>query len=159
MAFELHPRQIAGARVISASGDFHLGGATRNFREAVQYELDQGERQILINLARVRSIDSAGVGELVWAQSAARRAGGSVSMVNVPPRIESILRLMRLLLVIDVWPNETSAIHSLSGTAACRAADAPRGGADLRSPVVRKSGERAVGEPAGAGGRDEPALR
>jgi anti-sigma B factor antagonist len=114
MDFELRSHQAHGARVIAASGKLHLGEATTDFRDAIREELNRGERHFLINLAEVGSIDSAGIGELIWAQSAAARSGGSVKIVSIPTRVESILRLTRLLMIFDIWPDEASAIESLA---------------------------------------------
>jgi anti-anti-sigma factor len=61
--------------------------------------LRRGERQLILDLARVEAIDGAGVGELMAAWTAARAGGGALRITRPPRRVR---RLLQVAGVLDV---------------------------------------------------------
>ncbi len=55
-----------------------------------------GERQILLDLAKLRDIDAAGVGELACAFAAARTAGGALRIARANRYVRCLLDLAGL---------------------------------------------------------------
>ena len=53
-----------------------------NVRHCVRALLRHGERDVVLDLTRVTSIDAAGLGELVRAHNMARAVNGTVHVVN-----------------------------------------------------------------------------
>jgi anti-anti-sigma factor len=51
---------------------------------------------LVLNLANVTAMDAAGIGALVSLQSRSKRTGRSFKLMNVNPRVESLLKLTRL---------------------------------------------------------------
>lgn len=56
-----------------------------------------GARDIEVDLAGVTFLDSGGLSWLVRLRTAAQRRGGCVRLVDVPPRIERMLRISGVL--------------------------------------------------------------
>jgi anti-sigma B factor antagonist len=71
-----------------------------------------GKKKILLNLADVDYIDSAGIGELVSAFTTVRTAGGELKLLSLTNRVKAILQITRLYTVFDVQSEEWTAIHS-----------------------------------------------
>ena len=59
--------------------------------------LRRGERQIVLDLARVRSIDAAGVGQLVRVYNLTRAADGVLRIVHATRWVREILERVALL--------------------------------------------------------------
>ena len=77
-----------------------------DLRAAVRRQLDAGRRHVVIDLAKVPYVDSCGLGTMVQAYVSAHRAGGSVQLANITPRVRQLLTITRLLTVFDVYqPN------------------------------------------------------
>ncbi len=61
-----------------------------------------GERSILLDLARVSSIDAAGVGELVRAYNQVIAAKGILRIVRAPRRVRQVLKRLALLEILSL---------------------------------------------------------
>ena len=69
-----------------------LGTATnRQVRHQIASLLRCGERQILVDLAQVTSIDAAGVGELVRAHNMAHAVGATIHFVNAAAHVRELI--------------------------------------------------------------------
>lgn len=104
-------RQVDGVTVLDLSGKITLGEASGKLRSAVQDALSSSKK-ILLNLADVNYIDSAGLGELVSAFTTVKNAGGELKLLNLTKKVRDLLVITKLLTVFDVKDNEQEAIQS-----------------------------------------------
>jgi anti-sigma B factor antagonist len=72
----------------------------------------QGHRKVLVDLAAVSFVDSAGLGELVQASSTAKNHGGALKLASPTSRLREMLVLTRLTSVLGVYDDEAQAIAS-----------------------------------------------
>lgn len=82
--------------------------------EIVRRLLQQGRRQILLNLQDVSYIDSSGIGELVGAFTSVQGHGGQLRLLNPVAKVINVLRLTRLDHLFPVETDEASAIQSFA---------------------------------------------
>jgi len=66
---------------------------------------------VIVNLARVRSVDLAGINALVESYRAMREAGGEMRLAAVSHRIDDLLVITRLLTVFDTFDTVEEAIE------------------------------------------------
>lgn len=64
---------------------------TGELRHRVHTLLRRGEREIVLDMSRVSTIDAAGVGQLVRAYNVAAAAKGELRIVHVAPRVREPL--------------------------------------------------------------------
>jgi anti-sigma B factor antagonist len=69
-------------------------------RHGVKDLLRRGEREIVLDLARVRSIDGAGVGQLVRVYNLTRAADGVLRIVHATPWVREILERVALFALL-----------------------------------------------------------
>jgi anti-sigma B factor antagonist len=105
-------RQVDGIAVVDVSGRITLGEETQLLRETVQRLLGGGEKEILLNLAEVSFIDSAGLGELVSAFTSVRNRGGDMKLLQLTRRVHDLLQITKLYTVFDISDDEAEAIQS-----------------------------------------------
>lgn len=99
----IEERMVGDVVVLSIRGDIKLGSAGGTpVADRVRSVLQQGHQRLVLDLAHVRYVDSAGLGELVEALSAARNRGGTVKLLHVTKRLNDLLALTRLLTVEDL---------------------------------------------------------
>lgn len=91
-----------------------FGASAVPLSKAVQGLLDEGQDQILLNLQRVRSIDSRGVAEIVSAASATKQKGGCVKLVLLNERVEELMSKAGVLTSFEVFDVEWRAIKSFT---------------------------------------------
>jgi anti-sigma B factor antagonist len=68
--------------------------------------------KILLNLENVTFIDSVGLGELVTCLTSVRHLGGQLKITGATEQVNDVLRITRLSSVLDLQPDETSALRS-----------------------------------------------
>ena len=107
-------RHVEGVTVLDLSGRITLGEASGQLRSAVQEALSAGSKKILLNLADVNYIDSAGLGELVSAFTTVKNAGGDLKLLNLTKKVKDLLVITKLLTVFDVKESEQDAIASFA---------------------------------------------
>jgi len=105
-------RETGGVLIVDFSGRITLGDASAMLRRTIRELNASGHKKILLNLADVDYIDSAGIGELVSAYSSVRTAGGELKLLNLTKRVNDLLQITRLFTVFDVQSEEWTAIHS-----------------------------------------------
>ena len=112
MALEYFDWEVGDVFVLHLQGPITLGQATQTLRELIQGTVSSGRTKILLNMADVHYIDSSGLGELVAACTSAQRNGATIKLMKLAPRVQDVIQLTRLYQVIDVFPDEDSAVRS-----------------------------------------------
>jgi anti-sigma B factor antagonist len=105
-------RDSSGVAVIDFSGRITLGEGSKLLREMIKEQTARGQKKILLNLADVDYIDSAGIGELVSGYTTVQNANGEMKLLNLTKRVRDLLQITRLYTVFDVQDEEWTAIHS-----------------------------------------------
>jgi anti-sigma B factor antagonist len=114
-------REAGDANVVDISGRITLGEGNVMLREIVQGLVEKGKTKIVLNLAGVDHIDSAGIGELVRSHTVVRRAGGQLKIANVGKKVQEMLKMTSLNAVFDIHQDEDSAIKSFGQAAGAKA--------------------------------------
>ena len=73
---------------------------------------------LLLDFGPVRSIDSAGVGALVAMLKSVRKVNGRMALVGIKPSVLSVLEIIRLTTVFEIFPDEKAALAALVPAAA-----------------------------------------
>jgi anti-sigma B factor antagonist len=83
-----------------------------DFASSVTSLITAGERRLLIDLSSVTYVDSATIGCLMDLHREAAEAGGMLKLAGVQKRVETMLTMTGAHDVLDVHPDEPSAIRS-----------------------------------------------
>jgi len=103
---------------VDVRGRVVIGEGNIVLRETIQKLVEGGNRRVLLVMEEVDHIDSSGIGELVRAHTLIRRASGRLKIVHPSAKVEDMLHMTMLHKVLEVHPDEESAIKSFSATAA-----------------------------------------
>jgi anti-sigma B factor antagonist len=107
-------RHVEGVTVLDLGGKITLGEGSVALRDAVREAVAAGSKKILMNLADVNYIDSAGLGELVAAYTSVKNAGGELKLLSLSKKVKDLLVITKLLTVFDVKDNEKDALASFA---------------------------------------------
>ena len=88
------------------------GLVSRRGRGAIRRMLEEGKKQILLNLAGVGYIDSSGIGELVSSYTAINKEGGQLKLLSLTQKLQDLLTITKLLTVFDSYDNEADALSN-----------------------------------------------
>jgi anti-sigma B factor antagonist len=105
-------RVVSGVDVLDIEGRIVLGEESNAFREKVKSLLAAGKKKIVLNLAQVSYIDSAGLGTLVATFHSARSQGATLKLTNLGTKFKEVLQVTKLMTVFDTYDTEAAAIAS-----------------------------------------------
>jgi anti-sigma B factor antagonist len=105
-------RNVDGVDVLDIEGRIVLGEESNAFREKVKGLLAAGKKKIVLNLAQVGYIDSAGLGTLVATFHSARSQGATLKLTNLGTKFKEVLQVTKLMTVFDTYDNEAAAVKS-----------------------------------------------
>lgn len=112
MVLQATAREVDDIAVVDLSGRITLGEGSAALRKAIRELIAHGYRKIVLNLADVDYIDSAGIGELVSAHTTVQNMEGELKLLQLTRRVHDLLQITRLVTVFDVQADEGSAIRS-----------------------------------------------
>jgi anti-sigma B factor antagonist len=105
-------RDVKGITVIDIEGRIALGDSSAKLHQALKGLVEDGKKQVLINLAKVTGIDSSGLGTLVAGYTTIERAGGQLKLENLSDRALELMTITKLFTVFEIFDNENTAIES-----------------------------------------------
>ncbi|HUO36103.1 MAG TPA: STAS domain-containing protein [Candidatus Acidoferrum sp.] len=114
MALRMTDRQIDGVDVVEIEGRIVLGEESNTFREKVKSLLASGNKKVVLNMAQVSYIDSAGLGTLVATFHSAKTQGATLKLANLGTKFKEVLQVTKLMTVFDTYDSEAAAIQSFN---------------------------------------------
>jgi len=114
---QIEQRAVGDVVVLDLKGRVTLGEGDEILKDKVNSLLNQGQKKIVLNLAEVPYIDSAGLGEIVRTYTTVSRQGGSLKLLNLTKRITDLLSITKLLTVFETFESENDAVRSFSQSA------------------------------------------
>ena len=114
---EIEERKVGDVVVLDLRGKVTLGEGDELLKDKVNSIVNQGHKKIVLNLAGVPYIDSAGLGEIVRTYTTVSRQGGSQKLLNLTKRITDLLSITKLLTVFETYDSENEAVRSFSASA------------------------------------------
>lgn len=100
------------AVVLALSGSIQGGPDAEMFHKSIRQLVEEGRRNVLLDLREVTWINSTGLGILIGGHSTLKREGGTMKIVNLTERIGSLFAATKLNLVFDVYSDEVEALRS-----------------------------------------------
>jgi anti-sigma B factor antagonist len=105
-------RQVGDVTILDLHGKILIGEGDDALRDAVTRLVDGGKNKIILNLADVPYVDSAGLGEIVRCYTTVSRKGGKLKLLNLTKKIQDLLAITKLLTVFETYEAEGEAVNS-----------------------------------------------
>ena len=109
---QIDERIVDGITILDLKGKMTLGEGDELLKDKINSLVMQNRRRILLNLADVPYIDSAGLGEVVRTYTTVSRQGGQLKLVNLTKRITDLLSITKLLTVFETFESEADALKT-----------------------------------------------
>jgi anti-sigma B factor antagonist len=107
-------RQIHGdAYAVELAGEIDVYTSPK-VKDALSELIDRGVYNLVINLEKVRYIDSTGLGVLIGGLKRVREHGGSVNLVCTNPQIKKIFDITGLVKIFGIFDSEDAATKALA---------------------------------------------
>ena len=100
--------------VIEFKGNVMGGPDAVSLNETLHKLIDEDKKNIVIDLGKVKFMNSSGLGMLIGALTTMRKAGGSLVIANATDKIESLLIVTKLITVFKHFKSLDEAVASFS---------------------------------------------
>ncbi|MGD0227636.1 MAG: STAS domain-containing protein [Terriglobia bacterium] len=112
MALNVIEKEVNGVTVLQLIGRVTLGEESSQLRTKLKDLLSQGRTRLVLDLAEVTYIDSAGLGTLVAGFTSAQNQGANLKLANLTKRFNEQLHITKLVTVFDVFDDVEDAVKS-----------------------------------------------
>ena len=105
-------RSSGSVSIVDLPGRVTHGAGDIEMRETIQSLLEEGKRNILVNLEKVTFMDSAGIGELVACHKRAVEKGGQIKILKPNEKLLDLFTITKLIEIFDIFTSEKEALAS-----------------------------------------------
>ncbi|HXY33040.1 MAG TPA: STAS domain-containing protein [Planctomycetaceae bacterium] len=114
---ELSTRQIETATILDVIGDITLYNSPTIRKMLLDLLKSKRVPRLIVNLAKVKYIDSAGVASLVEGLKLSRDLKSGFALYGLSKTTREVLELTRLIKVFEVYETEEDALRGKGGPA------------------------------------------
>jgi anti-sigma B factor antagonist len=114
MALRITESESDGITILTLSGRVTLGEESNQLRTRIKDVLGKGKTRLILDLADVGYIDSAGLGTLVAGYTSAQNQGASMKLANLTKKFREQLHITKLVTVFDVYDSVADAVKSFA---------------------------------------------
>lgn len=98
--------------VIEFKGNVMGGPDAVSLNEKLHELIENKKTNVIINLAKVKFMNSSGLGMMIGALTTMRKAGGDLRIANATDKIESLLIITKLITVFKHYKSLDEAVES-----------------------------------------------
>lgn len=98
--------------VIDFKGNVMGGPDAVSLNEKLHELIDQDKKNIVVDLGKVKFMNSSGLGMLIGALTTMKNAGGDLRIANASNKIESLLIITKLITVFENFKTLDEAVAS-----------------------------------------------
>lgn len=100
------------AVVITLKGNVMGGPDGAKLHDTLHELREKGQKNVVVDLSKVKFMNSSGLGMLISAMTTMRNAGGDLRLANVADRIQSLLVITKLITVFKHFDAVDKAVDS-----------------------------------------------
>ena len=109
---QISVRRIDKTAILELTGAIDLSSSPE-VRKILLHELRVSRTpRVILNLEKVKYIDSSGVASLVEGLKASRDIGSRLLLFGLSPIVRQVLQLTRLLEIFEIYENEQQALSA-----------------------------------------------
>ncbi len=111
---KLTRKDVRGVVVVAIQGNIIGGsGDSEKFHEMFKSIIDEGKRDVVIDLGRTSYANSLGIGMIIGVYTSLKKAGGELVLARVIDRVKGILAVTQLLLIFKTFETVEAAVDYL----------------------------------------------
>lgn len=98
--------------VIYLKGNLMGGDETQMIKEHVNSLINDGIKKVIMDLGKVKWINSSGLGILMATMTSLRNADGNLKLASVAEKVQSILMITQLIKIFETYETVDRALAS-----------------------------------------------
>jgi anti-sigma B factor antagonist len=114
---QINQRIVGDVAIVEVIGDIVANSGDPLLKDKVSSLRQQGYTRVVVDLGKVPYMDSAGLGDLVFAYATTQKSGGTLKLMRVTERLQDLLTITKLVSVFETYDDEAAAVASFSAAA------------------------------------------
>jgi anti-sigma B factor antagonist len=110
----IEERRTGDVIILVLTGQMLLDDGDLAFGKRIRDLVERGFAKVVLDLGAVSYIDSSGVGMLVAKLKTLKEKGGDMRLLHLNRRAESLLGMLKLLVVFETFQDEAAAVRSFA---------------------------------------------
>ncbi len=111
---KIEVKESYNAVVISLIGEVTGGRKNAEFSAALHKSLDEGKKNVIVDLSETLYMDSSGIGMLISGYTTMKNGGGALKLARLTDKIESLLVITKLNSVFETFDTLDAALKSFA---------------------------------------------
>ena len=109
---KLSDREQSGVVILEPKGKIMGGPDASLLHDKLHEYIDQGSRNVVIDLSKVDWMNSTGLGILISGYTTLRNHDGVLKLANVTDKIQSLLTITKLVSIFEAFDSVDEAVES-----------------------------------------------
>ncbi|MCX8009623.1 MAG: STAS domain-containing protein [Ignavibacteria bacterium] len=109
---KIKQRETYNTVILELSGNVMGGPDSAELNNLLHKLLDEGKKNIIIDLQDVKFMNSSGLGMLIAGLTTVRNGGGELKLANATEKINSLLVVTKLITVFESFGSVEEAVAS-----------------------------------------------
>jgi anti-sigma B factor antagonist len=101
-----------GTVIIELKGKLVGGSLSGRMNQTINNLLDQGKKNIVVDLSGITLLNSSGMGILISVYSKVKDSGGELKLANITNKIQGLLSITKLNRIFNVYNSVDEAVKS-----------------------------------------------
>ena len=102
------------AVIVELKGNVMGGPDSEEFSKLLHSLLDEGKKNIVVNLGHVKFMNSSGLGMLISGFTTMKNGNGSLKLANATEKINSLLVITKLITIFENFNSVDEAANSFT---------------------------------------------
>ena len=113
MQLQYNTQEIEGKLIFSLQEEKITHDLASNLKELIFLKIAEGHSKIVLDLTKVKEIDSSGLGALLFGKRQATGSNGDLLLVGTSDAVENMIRIAQLSRVFQTYKSTKDAIDAL----------------------------------------------
>ncbi|MBU0561886.1 MAG: STAS domain-containing protein [Bacteroidetes bacterium] len=111
---KIKSREQYGAVILELKGNVMGGPEAQEFQTLLHSLIDENKKNIVVDLANVKFMNSTGLGMLISGFTTVKNGGGSFKLANATEKINSLLVITKLITIFEHFNSVDEAVKSFT---------------------------------------------
>jgi anti-sigma B factor antagonist len=107
-------RQVGAVTVVEISGRITMGAGSQQLDAKIKELVAGGHAALLLDCQGIERIDTQGIQAIVRGFTTLQEKGGKLKLLKLPPRMQEVLRVTRLIEYIESFDDEAEAVKTFA---------------------------------------------
>ena len=112
MSTKFTTRQAGEVTIVDPDGSVTIGQDAIGLGNTLRELAKSGHKKVLLNLAVVSYMDSAGIGEMVSGLTTIANHGGIMKLMNLNKNVQTLMKITHLNSIFEIHDEEGKALAS-----------------------------------------------